>query len=208
MPSVRSACTVLVLAATLAGCGLTRGSQTLAEQTARTAERLAAAPDTTRAVVAATLFGEVGLTPVAGTHFDAGALVAGFVPGRRAGLRDTLVVVAAALDGPHAATLVEAARLVVDRADTHGDAPERSVLVVLWPAGLSPEGGLATVRAFPLWRRDAVRLTIALAAGSPDSLARPDAPVVVFQTAGLPASVNAADLSVSVLLAASATPTD
>jgi hypothetical protein len=215
VPPVRSACTVLVLAAALSACGLTRGPQTLAEQTARTAERLAAAPTPdARRAVAVTLFAEAGLTPLAGlrsesgARFEVGALVAGFVPGRRAGFRDTLVVLAAAIDGPHAATLVEAARLIAEQADTHGDAPQRSVLAALWPAGLTPDDGLAAVRAFPLWPPGAVRLTVVLADGPPGGLARPGFPVAVFQTAGLPASVNAADLSVSVLAAASAAPTD
>ena len=195
MPSVRYACTVLALAAALSACGLTRGPQTLAERTARTAERLAAAPSPdARRAVAVALFAEAGLTPVAGLRAETGArfevgslapgaLVAGLVPGRRAGRRDTLVVLAAALGGPHAATLVEAARLLVTHADSRGDAPERSVLVALWPAGAARAEGLMAVRAFPLWPRGAVRVLL-VAEDAPAILGEVafGVPVETFQT--------------------------
>lgn len=153
----------MVLAATLSACGLTRSPQTLAERTAHTSQRLDAAstPDARRAVLVA-LLAEAGLTPIAGTRFEAGDLVAGFVPGRRASRRDTLVVVTTAADGPAAAALVEAARLMVARADSHGDTPERSVLVALWPAGASRAEGLAAVRAFPLWSPASVHTILVL----------------------------------------------
>lgn len=207
---------VLAAAALLAGCALSRGPQTLAERTAHTQQRLDAAvtPDARRDV-AARLIAGAGLSPLAGlrgtgARYTAGRLLGGFVPGRSYGLRDTLVVVAAAIDGPHAATLVETARLLTARADSRGDMPERSVLVVLWEAGLSTTDGLASVRSFSLWPRDAVRLTLVLADGLAADALLTDAghPVAVFQTAGLPAATNAADLFTTVLLAAAASPLD
>lgn len=156
----------LVFLVLLSGCALARGPQTLAERTADTRQRLdaAATPDARRDAAVHLLAG-AGLSPVAGlrgpaARYTAGRLVGGFVPGRSYGLRDTLVVVAAALDGPHAATLVETSRLLTARADSRGDWPQRSILVVLWDAGLSAEDGLAAIRAFPLWPRGAVFQTI------------------------------------------------
>lgn len=158
----------LVLLALLAGCTLARGPQTLAERTADTRQRLDAAPTPdARREVALGLLGRTGLSPLAGlrgpgARYAAGRLVGGFVPGRTYGLRDTLVVVAAALDSPPAATLVETARLLTARADARGDWPQRTILVVLWDAGMSADEGLAAVRAFPLWPRGAVLQMIAV----------------------------------------------
>ena len=103
------------------------------------------------------LLAEAGVTPLAGERFTYGPapVVAGFVPGRVSGLRDTLVVVAARGGGPEAAVAIDAVRRLVERA-TRNEGPQRSVLVALWSPGRLPEQGLADVLAFPLWPRDAV----------------------------------------------------
>ncbi len=169
----------LLLLLLLGGCALSRSPQTLAERTADTRQRLSApATPAARRDAAIQLLAGAGLSPVAGlrgpaARYAAGRLIGGFVPGRSYGLRDTLVVVAAALDGPYAATLVETSRLLTARADSQGDWPQRSILVVLWDAGLSVEDGLAAVRAFPLWPRGAVRETVVVSADSAMDGGRP-----------------------------------
>ena len=194
-------------AVTMPACALTGGPLSPSERIDRTQQRLntAPTPDARRAAAAA-LFAEAHLTPSAGSRFVYGTapVVAGLVPGRRPGLRDTLVIVAAALDGPHAATLVEMARTVALEANTRGAMPERSVLVALWPSGLTAEQGIAAVRAFPLWPSDSVHLTLVLVDGlGPDTgLGTPESPVVGFQTAGLPVAMTVSDLTVTVLGAA------
>lgn len=212
---------LLVFLVLLSGCVLARGPQTLAERTADTRRRLSAAETpAARRTTAVRLLAGAGLSPVAGlrgtgsegpdTRYTSGRLVGGFVPGRSYGVRDTLVVVAAALDGPHAATLIETARLLTARADSRGDAPERSVLVVLWDTGMSAHAGLTAVRAFPLWPRGAVRVTLLLADSLPADVDRidPEHALSVFQTAGLPAETSVSGLYTSVLLAASPAPHD
>lgn len=158
---------VLALAVPTAGCGLLRSPPSAAERLAATARRLAEAPtDSARATVAVALFEEAGLTPLAGDRFaygpsddvsGTGRVVAGFVPGRAPGARDTLVVVAASIGGADAAVLIEAARLLAETADRVGADPGRSVLVALWRPGVEPAQGLSDVLAFPLWPRGAVR---------------------------------------------------
>ncbi len=200
---MRSVALLLAVSAALCACALTRGALTPAERLVRTQQRLDAAqtPDARRDAAEA-LLTDARLSPIAGTRRAFGRVVAGIVPGRRPYLRDTLVVVAAALDGPHAATLVEMARAVALEANTRGAMPERSVMVALWPAGLTPEQGVAAVRAFPLWPADAVRMTLVLADGLAPGLGTPESPVVAFQTAGLPADAAVANLTVTVLGAA------
>ncbi len=196
---------VLLLAAslTLGACALTRGPLTPAERLVRTQQRLDAAPTPdARRDVAEVLFTEARLSPVAGTRRAFGRVVAGIVPGRRPYFRDTLVIVAAALDGPHAATLVEAARAVAVEANTRGANPERSVMVALWPAGLTPEQGVAAVRAFPLWPPDAVHRTLVLADGLSPGVGTSESAVVALQSGGLPADMSVGDLTATVLSAA------
>ncbi len=183
---------LLALLVLLAGCALSRGPQTLAERTADTRQRLDAAttPDARRDEAVQLLAG-AGLTPIAGVRgpsarYTAGRLVGGVVPGRSYGLRDTLVVAAAALDGPSAATLVEAARLLTARADARGDWPQRSILVVLWDAGLSADEGLAAVRAFPLWPRGAVLQTVVVTGDGRATGVRPGDADVRIDTGTVP----------------------
>lgn len=195
---------VLLFAALLAlsACALTRGPATSAERLARTQARLDVAPDA-RMSAAEVLLTEVRLAPVAGARRAFGPVAAGIVPGRRPYLRDTLVVVAAAIDGPHAAVLVEAARAVAARANTRGDQPDRSVMVALWPAGLTPEQGVAAVREFPLWPASAVRVTLVLTDGLAPGFGTPESPVVAVQGNGLLAEQAVDSLTTTILGAAS-----
>lgn len=182
-----AALAVLALAVPAAGCGLLRSPPSPAERLAATARRLGEAPtDSARAAVAVALFREAGLTPLAGDRFEYGRsgtgasrVVAGFVPGRAPGARDTLVVVAASIDGADAAVLVEAARGLVYAADRVGADPGRSVLVALWSPDAGQAQGLLDVLAFPLWPRGAVRRVLVVG----------DAPtgVGVVSTFGVPA---------------------
>lgn len=75
-------------------------------------------------------------------------LAAGVVAGRDPRFRDEMVTLAASLDAPFAAEVVEAARRVA-AAGLHGE-PHRTVLVVLWPAGPATDG-LSRIRHLPLW---------------------------------------------------------
>lgn len=198
---------LLLASAALSACALTRGPVTPAERLVRTQQRLGAAPTPdARRDVAEALLTEARLSPVAGARRAFGRVVAGIVPGRRPGLRDTLVVVAAAIDGPHAATLIETARAVAERANTRGDMPERSVLVALWPAGLTPDQGVAAVRAFPLWPAGAVRLTLVLADGLSPVLGTPASPVTAYGVAGPPTEATVSGLTATILGAAARTP--
>lgn len=157
--------------ASIAGCALFRPPLTPAERLALDVQRLAAAPtDSARMAVAADLSAQAGLTPLAGRQFTYGRVVAGFVPGRSPLARDTLVVVAAAIDGPYAVPLIAAGRRMVDAAVRRGADPGRSVLVALWPAGRTPERGLAEVLAFPLWPRSAVRHAVVVVPASPETV--------------------------------------
>ena len=177
-PAFRSVLRSAVLAVAFgacAGCALFGPPPTPDARVAALAARLdAAETDSARVVVAQTLLAHAGVTPLAGERFAYGpeTVVAGFVPGRVFGLRDTLVVVAASLAGPEAAVVLDAARRLVDVA-TRNEGPRRSVLVALWSPARTPADGLADVRAFPLWSRAAVaEVLVAGEAGVP---VRPDA---------------------------------
>ena len=197
---------LLIASAALSACALTRGPITPAERLARTQQRLdAAVTPEARASVAEALFAEVRLSPISGTRRAFGTVAAGIVPGRRPGLRDTLVIVAAALDGPHAATLVEAARAVAERANTRGDLPERSVLLALWPAGLTPEEGVAAVRDGPSrlpWPTGTIRLTLILGSGLADPTGPPTSPILGFEANGLSERLTVDALTNAILAAA------
>ena len=107
------------------------------------------------------------MTPLAGGLFTAGVrvpVVGGFVPGRVPSRAGELVVVAAGLDGPAAADVVDAARVLVDLSLV-GTVPERTVGLVLWTG---PSGaGLRTAVRAPLWPRDAVAAAVVVGEGLP-----------------------------------------
>ena len=123
---------------------------------------------------------EAGLTPLAdGRPNDAeepdaaaftaptSGLLGGFVPGRQPLLRPELVVLVAPADGPLAAAVLEAGRLLVIRSMTENE-PGRTVLVALTSGA---EGPSAAVR-LPVWPADAIREVLVVGEGPelPDSL--------------------------------------
>lgn len=159
---MRTACLLaLSLALPMAACAPARSALEV------TTERLAAAatPEA-RAAAAAERLADAGATPLGDGRVrpqpdDVWAwrgAVAGFVPGRDPVRRSELVTVAAPLDAPEAAALIEAARRVVALA-AHGS-PHRSVLVALW------RDDPAEIGRMPVW---------------PDSLR---APVVTLEAVG------------------------
>lgn len=119
-----------------------------------------------------------GVTPLAGGLFTRGVtapLVGGFVPGAVPSKASELVVLGASLEGPGAADVVDAARVLVDLSLAQ-TVPERTVQVVFWSAPLSPREGVEAALRSPLWPRDAVRTAVVLASGAalPDSVGGAD----------------------------------
>lgn len=119
----------------------------------------AAATPEARTAAAVERLATTGVAPLAGGFvrplpapvyaFGTPPIVGGIVPGQTPARRLELVTLATALDGAAAAETIEAARHLVARRP-HGE-PARSVLVALWPMGLTPAEGLARVNAMPLW---------------------------------------------------------
>ena len=140
------------------------------------ADSLAAAPSgAARRAVAARALRAGGVTPLAGGLFAYGVgapLVGGFVPGRTPGRASELVVVAASLDGPAAADVLDAARVLVELSLVR-TVPERTVQVVFWSAPLDDRTGPEAALRSPLWPRAAVAAVVAVGDGAafPDSLA-------------------------------------
>jgi hypothetical protein len=183
----------LALGLAVTGCALLPPAPTSDERARDAARRLQGAPsDSARYAVAVNLFTAAGLTPLAGERFTYRRLspvVAGFVPGRTPGERDTLVVVAGDLSGPSAGAVVEAARLLAETA-ARNEGPERTVLVALWGATGSPQEGLADVLAFPLWPAGAVR-GVLVVGGLPgrEGPAPPEAPPLSVSPDGVAPAV-------------------
>ena len=125
-------------------------------------------------------------------------IVGGFVPGRVPGRRTELVVVGTALGGPSASALLDAATAIAARA-RYGQAPERTVLVALWPHGAGP----ADVLALPLWPASQRRAVLWVGADGPPS-GTPDAapPERVDLPAALPRAEASARLQARILRAA------
>ncbi len=127
------------------------------------ADSLAAAQSTTprraflrRELVRAgvTPFGDGGL--VATYQTDLGVpVVGGFVPGRSPLGRSELVIVGTRADGPAAAAVLEAARVLVERS-LWTSQPERTVEVAFWSAG----DGIRQVIRSSLWPSGAVRAVV------------------------------------------------
>ena len=114
-------------------------------------------------------FTRYGLTPLAdmgrqrseNPRFSVGGpVVAGLVPGRYALARPELVIVGAEVDGPYAAPLLEAARVLVERSEW-ANVPERTVMVALWSGDRGPESALR----LGVWPRDRVRAVIVVGEG-------------------------------------------
>lgn len=109
-------------------------------------------------------FARYGLTPLADFgRQDAlnprwgadGPVLAGFVPGRHPLARPDLVIVGTDIDGPNAAPLLEAARVLVERS-MWATVPERTVMVALWSGTRGPEDALK----LGIWPRANVRAVI------------------------------------------------
>ncbi len=123
----------------------------------------ASSPGERRARIARA-FARNGLTPLADLgrpdarhprFGENGPVLAGFVPGRHPLARPDLVVVGTEADGPHAAPLLEAARVLVERSEW-ATVPERTVLVALWSGTRGAEAALR----LGVWPRDSVRAVI------------------------------------------------
>ena len=180
----------VALAATLALAACAPSRTALQETTARLA---AAATPEARAAAVAERLADAGTTPLgdgrvrplpADVRTWQGA-VAAFVPGRDPALRTRLVTLAAPLDAPDAAALVEASRHVVAQA-AHGS-PRRSVLVALW------RSDAAEVARMPVWT---------------DSLRAPVVTLDAVGTAGLAGEALVAHLAAAILARADALPAD
>ncbi len=107
-----------------------------------------------------------GLTPLAGLggyedtppRYGAdGPVLAGLIPGRHPLARPELVIVGAEVNGPHAAAVLETARVLVERSEW-ANVPERTVMVALWTGDRGPESALR----LGIWPRDQVRAVIAV----------------------------------------------
>lgn len=109
-------------------------------------------------------FVRYGLTPLADLgRRDAlnprfgveGPALAAFIPGRHPLARPDLVIVGTDIDGPHAAPLLEAARVLVERSGW-ATVPERTVMVALWSRTRGAEDALR----LGVWPRANVRAVI------------------------------------------------
>ena len=110
-----------------------------------------------------------GLTPLAGLggretrppRYGAdGPVLAGLVPGRHPLARPELVIVGADADGPHAASVLEMARVLVERSEW-ANVPERTVMVALWTGERGPESAVR----LGVWPRDQIRAVVAVGEG-------------------------------------------
>ena len=168
---------LLALAVLAAGCAPRLDAQAVgpdARPSARalgaTADSLASATLPRRPGAVRRALARAGATPLADggrgarwTAPDGGSpdvLAAAFVPGRDPLARSELVVLSADLDGPAAAAVLEAVRVLVERS-TWRTAPERSVEVVLW-RGAPPDPARA-----PLWTRANVRAVLVVGRPAP-----------------------------------------
>ena len=93
--------------------------------------------------------------PTRGGLDPARAHVLGYVPGRHPSRSDTLVLVAAPINGVAAAAVLESARrLALEALDVQ--VPARTVLFALWAPGPAGDHGLAEYLARPTWGLDHV----------------------------------------------------
>ena len=110
-----------------------------------------------------------------------GEHVLGYVPGRHPSHADTLVIVAAALEGAAAAAVLETARrLALEALDDV--VPERTLLVALWNPSRPPAQGVADFLARPTWGLDRVVRAVVLGDGAAESAG-------LFEARGIPAEV-------------------
>ena len=89
-----------------------------------------------------------------------GPVTAGLIPGRNPLARDELVVVATAIDGPQAAVVLEAARVMAERAKWTTN-PERTVMI----AFLGPGASVNQVLNAGVWPRAQVRAVLTVGDG-------------------------------------------
>ena len=119
-----------------------------------------------RAGYAARQMRAAGLMPVRASSFflrSGGLDVLGYVPGRHPGHADTLIVVAADLEGAAAAAVLETARrLALEALDTQ--VPNRSLLFALWDPARGERSGLAGYLAHPTWGLDRVARVVLVTA--------------------------------------------
>ena len=168
---------VLLACAALAAIGGCAGSAEAVEvgPDARPSARAVAAladslarPGADRRAVAARALARGGATPLGdpvlgdslGLFAWSGAPVAaGLVPGRHPLARPDLVVGGTRIDGPAAPAVLEAARVLAERARwTHQ--PERTVEVVLWSGLWTDRQAVSEVLRAPVWPRDNVRAVL------------------------------------------------
>ena len=200
---MRSALCLLCLAAALAGC---RAAAPLGLDDWRALD----APG--RHAAAVRLLAESDVTALSGDRYALAAptlatpvVVGGFVPGRVPGVRSELVVVGAALGGPAAPVLLDAA-FALAREARYGLAPERTVLVALWPRGAGPRD----VLALPVWPASRRRAMLWVGADGPRTDGSPNAalaPVRVDLNAALSREAASAELQARILQAAAAADT-
>lgn len=126
-------------------------SSRMDERAVTEARLLGATTPAARVAAVAGRFRDAGLAPLARGRFAFGTppVVAAIVPGHDPILRTELVVLAASLDGPEVADVLEAGRLLMERQPDNE--PRRSVLVAFWPSGQGVEAGLASIAAVPVW---------------------------------------------------------
>lgn len=130
-----------------------------ASDSAEVAERAAFAARRMRAAglmpaLASSFRVRAGRPPVAGAEH-----VLGYVPGRHPSHADTLVIVAARLEGAVAAAVLETARrLALEALDDV--VPERSLLFALWSPASPPPLGVTDFLSRPTWGLDRVALAI------------------------------------------------
>ena len=108
-----------------------------------------------------TPLGDFGRPDSLNPQFLLGDRVAGLIPGRHPLARPDLVIVASGLDDPATPAVLEAMRVLVERS-MWTIAPERTVLVALWPAGRAEEALRTEV-----WPRENVRAVLLVGEGGP-----------------------------------------
>ena len=153
-----------------------------------------------RHAVATRLLADSDVTAFAGQRYALDAptaagpvpVVGGFIPGRVPGRRSELVVVAVPLDGPQAASLLDAVTELAARA-RFGQDPQRSVLVAFWRG---PAATVADVVALPVWPRSARRVVLSDAtapakAGAVEALV----PVAALRTVEVPVGLDRSEAS-------------
>ena len=130
--------------------------------TARTAPQRRAVARRALARTGATPLGDFSRVSEVGYAYEVPtsvSLVAGTVPGRHPIVRTELVMLGARLDASVAPAVIEATRVLAERAKWTST-PGRAVQVVLWDGPVSDQEALAAALRAPLWSRAAVRSVV------------------------------------------------